>query len=229
MKSSPHNSTGQPLIVCKTYHDADYSELWHQMKAFTDERDASTPDEIWLVEHKPVFTQGQAGKPEHVLNTSDIPIVQTDRGGQVTYHGPGQVVIYFLMDIKRKGLGVRDFVSLMEDEIIKYLGHLGIHAELKDGAPGVYVSGKKIASLGLRVRKGCTYHGLSLNVDMDLSPFLQINPCGYQGLEMTQIRELLEADGESKAKASPSFEEVGQALMKRFVTRIQIESQSPIM
>lgn len=161
------------------------------MKDFTNNRDSSTDDELWLVEHLPVFTQGQAGKAEHILSTSDIPIVQTDRGGQVTYHGPGQLLVYCLFDLKRLGIGVKECVSRLEQSVIATLQQYDIESALIEGAPGVYVEGAKIASLGLRVRKGCTYHGLSLNVDMDLSPFLQINPCGYQGLAMTQLSDLV--------------------------------------
>lgn len=173
----------------KVLRQCSYTEAFEQMKAFTDQRSVETDDELWLVEHQPVFTQGQAGKPEHILESSSIPIVQSDRGGQVTYHGPGQIVLYCLIDLKRKGLNVRQCVSKLEEVVIKTLLDLGIDSHLKDKAPGVYVDGKKIASLGLRVRKGCTYHGLSLNVDMDLSPFLLINPCGYQGLEMIQVKD----------------------------------------
>lgn len=179
----------QPLVVrnlgCQPYADS-----WQAMKAFTDQRNEQTPDEVWVVEHPPVFTQGQAGKPEHILQTSQIPIVKTDRGGQVTYHGPGQLVVYLLVNLKRRNLGVRDFVALMEQAVIGTLGSYGVEATHREGAPGVYVDGAKIASLGLRVRRGCTYHGLSLNVDMDLSPFRQINPCGYEGLQMTQLAQL---------------------------------------
>jgi lipoyl(octanoyl) transferase len=142
-----------------------------------------------MVEHPPVYTQGQAGKPEHILNPGAIPIVQTDRGGQVTYHGPGQLVVYFMLDLKRLGLGVRDLVCHIEQALIDMLADVGILAERKASAPGVYVDGAKIASLGLRVRKGCTYHGLALNVNMDLTPFTHINPCGYEGLQMTQMAE----------------------------------------
>lgn len=161
------------------------------MKTFTDTRDQHTADNCWIVEHPPVFTLGQAGKAEHILFDSDIPVVKSDRGGQVTYHGPGQLVLYFLVNLKRKNCSVRDFVSVMENTVIGTLKACGIAAEVKSGAPGVYVKGEKIASLGLRVRKGCTYHGLSLNVDMDLTPFQQINPCGYQGLAITQVSQLV--------------------------------------
>ena len=169
---------------------ADYSAVWQKMRTFTDGR-ADDLDQLWVVEHPAVFTQGQAGKPEHVLVPSDIPLVQTDRGGQVTYHGPGQLVVYPLLNLKRKGLGVRDLVTLIEQSVVECLAQLGIESEAKPDAPGVYVAGRKIASLGLRVRKGCSYHGVSLNVDMDLSPFNQINPCGYPGLSMVQLSELL--------------------------------------
>lgn len=180
-----------PLTLqCRYLGQVDYLETWQKMKDFTNNRDSSTVDEIWLVEHPPVFTQGQAGKPEHVLSTSEIPIVQTDRGGQVTYHGPGQLVAYCLFDLKRLGISVKACVSKLEQSVIATLQSFGVGSELTDGAPGVYVGGAKIASLGLRVRKGCTYHGLSLNVDMNLRPFLQINPCGYQGLAMTQLKDL---------------------------------------
>ncbi len=168
----------------------DYETTLDTMRAFTDARDANTPDELWLLEHDPVFTLGQAGKREHVLMPGDIPVVQSDRGGQVTYHGPGQLVIYLLLDIKRLGIGVRDLVDGIEQSIITLLSEYGINAESRREAPGVYVDGRKIAALGLRVRRGRSYHGLSLNVDMDLTPFSQINPCGYEGLEVTQLSDL---------------------------------------
>ena len=158
------------------------------MKKFTDERSAETNDELWLVEHPSVFTLGQAGKPEHILNPGDIPIVQSDRGGQVTYHGPGQLVGYLLIDLKRRRLGVRDLVSGIENTLIDFLEQQGITSQARKDAPGVYVGAAKIAALGLRVRKGRSYHGFSLNVDMDLEPFTRINPCGYEGLEVTQLR-----------------------------------------
>ncbi len=160
------------------------------MKAFTAERRSDTPDEIWSTQHHPVFTQGQAGKPEHLLRQSDIPLVQSDRGGQITYHGPGQLVLYTLIDIKRAGIGVRQWVDALENSIINTLSELGIRAKADPKAPGVYVDGKKIASLGLRVRQGRCYHGLALNVEMDLAPFQLINPCGYSGLQMTQVSAL---------------------------------------
>jgi len=160
------------------------------MKSFTDNRDDNTEDELWFVEHDPVFTQGQAGKAEHILATGDIPVVQADRGGQVTYHGPGQQVVYFLLDIKRRKLGVRALVSHIENGIVAALAESGIEAYPRADAPGVYVADKKVASLGLRIRKGRSFHGLALNVNMDLSPFLRINPCGYAGMEMTQTSDL---------------------------------------
>ncbi|WP_409075385.1 lipoyl(octanoyl) transferase LipB [Pantoea sp. C3] len=161
------------------------SEAMHH---YTDQRDGSSRDEIWLVEHDPVFTQGQAGKAEHVLMPGDIPVVQSDRGGQVTYHGPGQQVMYVLIDIKRRKIGVRQLVTALEETVIATLMHFGVEARARADAPGVYVGDEKICSLGLRIRKGCSFHGLALNVAMDLSPFLRINPCGYAGMSMTQLQ-----------------------------------------
>jgi lipoyl(octanoyl) transferase len=166
---------------------ADYEPVWHDMQAYTDRRNASSDDEIWVVQHPPVFTQGQAGKAEHILAPGEIPVVQVDRGGQVTYHGPGQIVVYPLIDITRKGIGVRDFVHRIEESIISVLAHFGVTGERLAGAPGIYVDGAKIASLGLRVRRGRSYHGLAFNIDMDLEPFGRINPCGYAGLQVTQL------------------------------------------
>ncbi len=168
-----------------------YGEVLKKMRLFTDRRDQDTRDEIWLLEHEAVFTQGQAGKSVHLLNPGDIPVVQSDRGGQVTYHGPGQLVVYTLVDLKRKGVGVRAMVTILENAIIDYLASIDIEANAKKSAPGVYVQGRKIAQLGLRVRRGCCFHGLSLNVSMDLQPFQRINPCGYEGLEVTSIENEL--------------------------------------
>ncbi|MFK8011218.1 MAG: lipoyl(octanoyl) transferase LipB [Marinicellaceae bacterium] len=165
----------------------DYEPVWRAMQKFTDQRDKSTTDELWMVEHPPVFTQGQAGKAEHILNAEDIPIIQVDRGGQVTYHGPGQIVIYPLIDLKRHKMGIKALVFGIEQALINTLENYGVSANRKEKAPGVYTNGKKIASLGLRVRKGCTFHGLAFNIRMDLSPFSRINPCGYAGLEVTQL------------------------------------------
>ena len=160
------------------------------MQAFTDARDEATVDELWLVEHEPVFTLGQAGKPEHVLAAGDIPVLQVDRGGQVTYHGPGQIVLYPLLDLRRLGIGVRQYVCRIEQAIIDTLGEWNIGGERREGAPGVYVAGAKVAALGIRVRRGCTFHGLAFNIDMDLEPFQRINPCGYQGLQVTAMQDL---------------------------------------
>jgi lipoyl(octanoyl) transferase len=168
----------------------DYEPTWRAMQTFTEQRDAATRDEIWLLEHPPVFTLGMNGKAEHVLAAGDIPVVNIDRGGQVTYHGPGQLVVYPLLDLRRLKLGVRDLVVALENAIIATVSQWGIHAIGKRDAPGVYVDGKKLASIGLRIKRGCSYHGLALNVAMDLSPFKRINPCGYQGLEVTQVSEL---------------------------------------
>ena len=168
----------------------DYTTVWQAMQKFTDDRNDDTQDELWLVEHPAVFTQGQAGKDEHLLMPGDIEVVKVDRGGQVTYHGPGQQVIYFMINLRRRKMGVRDLVTLLENGLIASLADFDITAKAKSDAPGVYVNNKKIASLGLRVRKGCSFHGLALNVNMDLSPFLRINPCGYQGLEMVQTADI---------------------------------------
>lgn len=164
------------------------------MQEFTATRTVSTTDELWVVEHPPVYTQGMNGKPEHLLDLGDIPLVQTDRGGQVTYHGPGQIVVYVLIDLRRRGWGVRQLVGLLEQAAIDLLTGYGITAHTRRDAPGVYVQGKKIAALGLRVRHGCSYHGLSLNVAMDLAPFQRINPCGYAGLEVTQLCDVAGPD-----------------------------------
>ncbi|MDZ5604520.1 lipoyl(octanoyl) transferase LipB [Pseudomonas sp. RP23018S] len=166
-----------------------YEPVLEAMRRFTGQRNADTPDEVWLVEHRPVFTQGQAGKPEHLMLTGDIPVVQTERGGQVTYHGPGQLVAYLLLDVRRLGIGVRELVSRIEASLVALLASYQVQAAAKPDAPGVYVDGAKIASLGLRIRNGCAFHGLALNVDMDLAPFRRINPCGYAGLAMTQLRD----------------------------------------
>ncbi len=181
-------ASGRALIVRALGRRA-YEPVWREMRDFTDARQPDTTDELWLVEHDPVFTQGLAGKPEHVLAPGDIPVVQTDRGGQVTYHGPGQLVLYPLLDLKRAGIGVRCLVDRLEAAVIQLLAELGIAGERREGAPGVYVNGAKIASIGLKVRRECSYHGLAINVAMDLAPFGRINPCGYAGLTMTQISD----------------------------------------
>lgn len=179
------------LLLVRSMGVQSYLPIWQAMRDFTDQRNVDSADECWLLEHEPVFTLGQAGKDSHILSTSDIPIVHCDRGGQVTYHGPGQLMMYWLVDLKRKNIGVRDFVTVMEQAVIQLLADYGVAAHLEEGAPGVYVNHQKIASLGLRVRKGCTYHGLALNVTADLQPFQQINPCGYQGLQMVNLQDLI--------------------------------------
>ena len=169
----------------------DYEPTWQAMQALTQTRDAATPDQLWLLDHPPVYTQGQAGKPEHLLLTGSIPVVQSDRGGQVTYHGPGQLVGYLLIDLDRLGLGARAFVEAVEDALAAAVRSFGINAVANRDAHGVYVDGRKIASIGMRIRRGCSYHGFSLNVDMDLAPFRGINPCGYAGLDMCQLRDFV--------------------------------------
>ncbi len=168
----------------------EYEPTWRAMQAFTAQRTPDTPDEIWLLEHPPVYTQGQAGRAEHLIAATDIPVVPIDRGGQITFHGPGQVVAYVLVDLRRRGYGIRDLVSRMEQAVIDLLAAHGVVAARLAGAPGIYVDGAKIAALGLRVKHGCTYHGLAFNVDMDLTPFAAINPCGYAGMRVTQCRDL---------------------------------------
>ena len=172
-----------------------YEPTWRAMQDFTTQRDASTPDELWLVEHPPVYTLGQAGKAEHLLHVTDIPLVKIDRGGQITYHGPGQVVGYLLLDLHRRGLKVREMVNLLEQALIDCIADYGLDARRKDGAPGVYIDDAKVAALGLRVKNGCSYHGLSLNVDMDLTPFTWINPCGYSGLQTIQLKDFGVTEG----------------------------------
>lgn len=168
-----------------------YTPVWHAMQRHTQQRDSHTRDEFWVLEHQPVFTQGQAGKAEHLLATGDIPVVQVERGGQVTYHGPGQLVVYVLLDIRRRKLGARDLVTALEDSIIGTLTEYTVSAQTQPNAPGVYVAERKIASLGLRIRRGCSFHGLALNVAMDLTPFQRINPCGYAGMEMAQLNDFV--------------------------------------
>ena len=190
----------------------EYAQVYAQMQRFTAERQADTADEFWIVEHPPVFTLGQAARPEHLLAPGDIPVVQTDRGGQVTYHGPGQEVVYPLLDLKRRGLGPRRLVLGIEQALIDELGSLQIQAQRREGAPGVYVAEAKIASIGLRVRKPGCYHGLALNLDMDLSPFARINPCGYAGLQMTRVADFGPA---------PDLQEAGHSLARRLDQLLQ--------
>lgn len=183
-------AAGDSAPLVKWLGRVDYEPTWRAMQRFTDERGPGTPDELWLLEHPPVFTLGMNADRAHLLAPGDIPVVQIDRGGQVTYHGPGQLVAYPLIDLRRAGLGVRDLVTALERSVIDYVATLGIYAETKPRAPGVYVHGMKLASIGIRVRRGASYHGLALNVSLDLAPFRRINPCGYQGLEMTRLADL---------------------------------------
>lgn len=180
----------KPDLRIRRLGETGFVPAWRAMQRFTAERDAETPDELWLTTHPPVFTQGQAGKPEHLLRDIGIPVVKIDRGGQITYHGPGQAVAYVLVDLARCGLKVRELVSRIEQAVIDLLAGYGLHGERVAGAPGVYVGGAKVAALGLRVKGGCCYHGVALNVDMELAPFSAINPCGYPGLKVTQLRDL---------------------------------------
>ncbi|MCA1978206.1 MAG: lipoyl(octanoyl) transferase LipB [Thiobacillus sp.] len=177
-------------LVVRRLGRVEYEPTWRAMQAFSAQRTAATPDELWLLEHPPVYTQGQAGRPEHLIAATAIPVVPIDRGGQITYHGPGQVVAYLLVDLRRRGYGIRELVTRMEQAVIDVLAQHGVAAERRAGAPGVYVAGAKIAALGLRVKRGCTYHGLAFNVDMDLAPFAAINPCGYAGMAVTDCRRL---------------------------------------
>lgn len=197
-------------LVVRQLGVQDYQTVWHQMQTFTDERNAETQDEIWLVQHPAVFTQGQAGKAEHLLQQTAIPVVQSDRGGQITYHGLGQQVMYVLIDIKRqKALGndlnVRDLVTALEQAVVNTLADYGIKAYPKPDAPGVYIDEKKICSLGLRIRKGCSFHGLAFNINMDLSPFHFINPCGYAGLEMCQLADFINPEEATCEKVAPKL------------------------
>lgn len=180
-----------PSLLIKQLGLQDYQTTCDRMQAFTEQRDEHTPDELWLLEHPPVFTQGLAGKAEHILNPGTIPVIATDRGGQVTYHGPGQLVAYMLFDLRRLNIGIRHMVRALEKTIIDVLADFGIHAKNNEKAPGVYVQGAKICSIGLRVRKGCSYHGIAFNINMELEPFSRINPCGFKNLRMTQLSELI--------------------------------------
>ena len=198
---------------------ADYEPTFHAMETFTDTRHEDTEDELWVVEHPPVFTQGMAGKAEHLLVSGRIPVVKVDRGGQITYHGPGQLVVYTLIDFKRRRISVRDLVIRLENGIIATLAEYGMSAAADPKRPGVYVGGKKIASLGLRIRRGAVYHGLALNVDMDLTPFHYINPCGYAGLEMTQIADFIQP--------APALSEVADKLTGHLDTQLQLKDTLP--
>ncbi|RRN05381.1 lipoyl(octanoyl) transferase LipB [Bibersteinia trehalosi] len=199
-----------PKLIIKNFGIQPYEDIWHKMQTFTDTRDENSADEIWLVQHPSVFTQGSAGKPEHLLNPHNIPVVQSDRGGQITYHGEGQQIMYVLLDIKRlkaagKEISVRELVTALELSVVKTLADYGIDSYAKPDAPGVYVDGKKICSLGLRIRKGCSFHGLALNINMDLTPFFYINPCGYAGLEMCQLKDFIGEEQAQCALVSPQL------------------------
>jgi len=203
-------------LLVKHLGRVEYEPTWRAMQQFTESREQGSTSEAWIVEHPPVFTQGQAGKPEHLLAVSEIPVVQSDRGGQVTYHGPGQVVIYLLLNLRDTGMGIRGLVTAIEDSIIAMLADHNIDAESRRDAPGVYVDEAKMAALGLRVKRGFTYHGLSFNLDMDLSPFQQINPCGYQGLAVTQGVEL---------GLSLSFDQAAKAILEQLCSRINHQAK----
>lgn len=200
-----------PKLIVRQLNRQDYEPVWQAMQHYTDTRDENAADEIWLVEHNPAFTQGQAGKEEHLLMTGDIPVVKVDRGGQVTYHGPGQQVLYVLFNLRRLKIGVRELVTWLEETVIDTLNDFGIKAYAKADAPGVYVDEKKIASLGLRVRRGCSFHGLALNIDMDMEPFLRINPCGYAGMEMLQTKQI---------NGPQTLEEASIGLVKHLVKKL---------
>ncbi|MEX2500094.1 MAG: lipoyl(octanoyl) transferase LipB [Wenzhouxiangellaceae bacterium] len=191
-----------------------YRQTWSAMRAFTDARSGETPDELWLLEHPPVYTQGLAGKPEHVLDAGDIPVVQTDRGGQITYHGPGQLVVYPLLDLGRLGVGIRNLVSILEAVTIDLLAGFEVAGERKPGAPGVFVGGAKIASIGMKVRRGCTFHGLAFNLDIDLTPFARINPCGFAGQPMTRLADLAE---------KPDLQHIGRLLAERLADALALD------
>jgi len=216
-RPAPAAAAGRELRVRRFAGRQPYEPVWQAMRAFTDQRDADSVDELWVLEHDPVFTLGQAGKWEHVLMPGEIPVVPVDRGGQVTYHGPGQIVAYPLLDLRRLGIGVRELVHRIEQAIIDTLEHWNIGAERVAGAPGVYVAGAKVAALGLRVRRGCTFHGLAFNVNMDLEPFHRINPCGYKGLQVTQVLDL---GGPS------SLETVRDVLIEELVSQFGFRAQA---
>lgn len=208
-----------PMLGVRELGLQPYEPVWHAMQDFTNQRGVDSADELWFLQHPAVFTQGQAGKAEHLLLPGDIPVVQVDRGGQVTYHGPGQLVVYLLLDVRRLGFGVRDLVSRIEQSLIDLLASYGVSAAAKPDAPGVYVDGAKIASLGLRIRNGRCFHGLALNVDMDLEPYQRINPCGYAGLRMTQMRDLI---------GPLDFAEVSGRLREQLVTQLGYTQQQDL-
>ncbi|RUO25272.1 octanoyltransferase [Aliidiomarina minuta] len=201
-------------LTIRQLNSMQYEPVWQAMQSYTDQRHDDSNDEIWIVEHYPVFTQGQAGKAEHILAPGDIPVVQVDRGGQVTYHGPGQLVVYFLIDIRRRKMGVRQLVTAIEETVVSALADYGITAAPRADAPGVYIGEEKVCSLGLRIRRGCSFHGLALNVNMDMQPFARINPCGYAGMQMTQ----------TSAHAGPqTIEEAATAVTQAFTKHLNYE------
>ena len=220
MDDLSRQAADRPVALVRDLGRQPYEPVWRAMQRFTDARDAGTPDELWLVEHDPVFTLGQAGKPEHVLMPGDIPVIHVDRGGQVTYHGPGQIVAYPLLDLKRLKIGVREYVHRIEQAVIDTLADWNITAQRRDGAPGVYVDDAKVAALGIRVRRGCSFHGLAFNIAMDLEPFQRINPCGYAGLEVTSMLELC---GES---ADFGIEKVKPRLLRHLADQFGLSLQS---
>jgi len=201
-------------LVVRYLGQVDYEQTWHDMQRFTDQRTEASADELWVLQHPPVYTLGKNGKPEHVLNPRSIPVINVDRGGQVTYHGPGQIVIYTLLDLNRLKIGVREFVTILESTIVELLAGYGIEASARRDAPGVYVNGDKIAALGLRVRRGCSFHGLAFNIDMDLEPFTRINPCGYEGLNVTQLKNHVE---------DTDIESVVDDLLRRLKNKLNYE------
>jgi len=190
MPALPDSGFDPETLIVRQLGQMDYEPVWRNMQSFTDTRAANTPDELWFLEHPQVFTLGRNGKQEHLHDTGNIPVINTDRGGQVTYHGPGQLIAYTLLNIKRRQLSVQSLVRILEQSVIDLLSDYSLSAQRRERAPGVYIDNRKVAALGLRIRKGCSFHGLSLNVDMDLSPFAMIDPCGYRGLEVTQLRDL---------------------------------------
>ena len=213
-------STAPSTILLRELGQQSYEPVWHAMQHFTDTRTESTKDEIWFTEHAPVFTLGLNSAPEHLLATGDIPVVQVDRGGQVTYHGPGQLMIYPLLDIRRAGIGVRDLVTALEQSVVDLANDYGIEAAARADAPGVYVEGAKLASVGLRIRRGASFHGMALNVNVDTEPFTRINPCGYQGMAVTQLRDVL--------VSSPQRAEVEEKLVEILARRLGYTEQSSV-
>ncbi|MEO1246172.1 MAG: lipoyl(octanoyl) transferase LipB [Pseudomonadota bacterium] len=208
--------SSNPTIIVRELGRQDYQPLWRRMQAFTDRRDAGTDDELWFTEHPPVFTLGVNASREHLLAPGDIPVVQIDRGGQVTYHGPGQLMVYPLIDLRRRQLGVRELVSALEGSVVDLLAEAGVEAHAKKDAPGVYVGAAKVASVGLRIRRGASFHGMALNVDVDLEPFSRINPCGYEDLEMTDLRRL---------GAGETLDAASTALLPQLARRLKLRNE----